>query len=73
MKQALALMAAPFMGLGYVLVLPFLALAMVAALAGAKVLSVLLWIGGLSTSFGWRPVEACLAGRKKNRKKDKGR
>ncbi len=53
--------AAPFIGLAYVTALPF---AFVTAL-GYAALKGLAAVAGRSATFGWRPTEAYLAGRKK--------
>lgn len=64
------LLTAPILGLVYAGFLPFIGIAAVVAMLGHKL------IGGVGhevsrvTSFGWRPVEAYLAGRK-NRKAQK--
>lgn len=59
--------AAPFIGLAYVVMLPF-SFALALAMAVGKGLSKL---AGPSVSFGWRPVEAYLAGKKKRKKEEK--
>jgi hypothetical protein len=59
--------AAPFIGLAYVVMLPF-SFALALAMAVGKGLSKL---AGPSVSFGWRPVEAYLAGKKKRKKEKK--
>jgi hypothetical protein len=59
--------AAPFIGLAYIVMLPF-SFAIALAMAVGSALSKL---AGPSVSFGWRPVEAYLAGKnKKKRKKE---
>ncbi len=58
--------AAPFVGLAYVMVLPF---AFVYAL-GTAALSGILTLTGREASFGWRPTEAYLGGKKKGKKAD---
>src|SRR5574341_1640256 len=69
------LLAAPFIGLAYVIALPFVcayAFAReVAGLAGEAV-SRVVGLAGESAFFGWRPGEAYLGGKKdkKGRKKD---
>ncbi len=60
--------AAPFIGLFYVIVLPF---AFFFAVAYTAINSVL-GLAGRSVSFGWRPAEAYLAGKKKRKKKEEG-
>jgi hypothetical protein len=62
------IVAAPFIGLAYVVVLPF---AFVSAL-GITALNGVLSLVEKSVSFGWRPSEAYLAG-KKRKKEDKKR
>lgn len=63
------LIAGPVIGLFYVISLPFIGIATVAALAVGKIVNGLLSLVGTSLSFEWRPMEAYLAGKKK--KKDK--
>lgn len=59
--------AAPFIGLAYIVMLPFsFAIALAMALGNA-----LSRLAGPSVSFGWRPVEAYLAGKKKRKKENK--
>lgn len=58
------LVAGPVMGLVYVVVLPFIAIGTVITIVGGKM------VGGLvraaaRLSFGWRPSEAYLSGKKK--------
>ncbi|HAM52240.1 MAG TPA: hypothetical protein DCP92_16680 [Nitrospiraceae bacterium] len=57
--------AAPFIGVAYVVMLPF---AFAYALATAALNGVFA-LAGKSATFGWRPTEAYLAGKKKDRKK----
>lgn len=54
-------MAAPFIGLAYIIALP---LGFVYALGSAAVNGVLT-LAGREASFGWRPTEAYLSGKKK--------
>jgi hypothetical protein len=62
---------APALGLAYAVFLPFIGIAMLAGIVSKKILGgavETLWKG---SSFGWRPSEAYLAGKKgKNAKKD---
>ena len=63
--------AAPFIGLGYIIALPFV---FIFAIGGA-VLHGIVGMARRSSSFGWRPMEAYLSGRKKRkgeRKKEEG-
>jgi hypothetical protein len=56
--------AAPFIGLAYVIMLPF---TFAYALATAAFNGIFA-LAGRSASFGWRPTEAYLAGKKKEKK-----
>lgn len=67
----IVLLAGPVIGLFYVIALPFMAVGTVLALVGKKVLSALFNVLGNLVSFGWRPSEAHLTGKKKGRKKEK--
>jgi hypothetical protein len=69
-KTAAMLLASPIIGLLYVVFLPLIGTAALAFLAGRKLLSVGSGVAGKTISFGWRPVEAYLAGKKKDKKKD---
>lgn len=59
--------AAPFIGLAYVVSLPF---AFAIAL-GQAALNGVMHLAGSSASFGWRPTEAYLAGKKKKKEEKK--
>lgn len=64
MRSAGRVVAAPFIGLAYVAVLPlgfFLALAIGVVNAAGR-------LAGADSSFGWSPVEAYFAGRKRPEK-----
>lgn len=66
------LLVAPFIGLLYVVALPFIAIATVVAMMVKKVLE---GVGSVVVNlfyFGWRPLEAHLAGKKKERKRKAG-
>ncbi len=73
MKNVGRIVAAPFIGLAYVVMLPvmfFVALAAALVNFAAKEAARL---AGKSVTFQWRPVEAYLAGRRKKREqKEKG-
>jgi hypothetical protein len=59
-------MAAPFIGLAYILALPFwFAYALVSAIVNGMISLV-----GKEAVFGWRPTEAYLAGKKKMKNKE---
>jgi hypothetical protein len=68
---SMMLLAGPIIGLFYVLCLPFIGIATIATLAIGRVVSGLLSLVGKSLSFGWRPREAYLSGKKKNKKEPK--
>jgi len=65
------LLAGPFIGLLYVICLPFIGIATIATLATRKFVGGLVNLIGKSLSFGWRPREAYLAGKKKGKKDTK--
>lgn len=65
------LLAGPFIGLFYVISLPFIGIATLATLATGRVISAVLSLTGKSLSFGWRPGEAYLSGKKKDKKEKK--
>ncbi len=62
------LLIGPVVGLVYVLLLPFIGIGTVAMIAVRKAAGAALNLIGKSLSFGWRPKEAYLAGKKKNKK-----
>lgn len=64
-----SLLLSPIMGLLYVVALPFIAIGAVAAMAGKWALEAAATVAGSLISFGWRPLEAHLAGKKKGKKK----
>jgi hypothetical protein len=59
------LLAAPFVGLAYVIALPFIAIGTVLALAVRKIFGATLGLLGSVMSFTWSPGHAYLAGKKK--------
>lgn len=76
LRTAGRLAAAPFIGLAYVIALPFVfAYTLGAELTGmaAQAFGKAVGMAGRTASFGWRPVEAYLGGRKdkKDTKKEK--
>jgi hypothetical protein len=71
MPAGVMLLAGPVIGLFYVLSLPFIGIATIASLATGKVVSGVLSLMGKSLSFGWRPGEAYLSGKKKSKKEPK--
>ena len=69
-KTAAMLLASPIIGLLFVVFLPLIGTATLAAVAGRKVLGGMASVAGKTISFGWRPVESYLAGKKKEKKQD---
>lgn len=65
----IVLLAGPVIGLFYVIALPFMAVGTIVTLLGKKVLTGLSGLLGNLVSFGWRPSEAHLTGKKKGKKK----
>lgn len=63
------LVMAPVLGLLYVIALPFIAIGTVAAVIGKRLAEGLYHVVGNLVSFGWRPLEANLSGKKKERKR----
>jgi hypothetical protein len=61
----------PILGLIYVLVLPFIGMAMVLTVVARQVAHMLSEFVGTTAAFGWRPVEAYLMSHKKKAKGDK--
>ena len=66
MKTIGKIAAAPFIGIAYVVMLPFAFVAALGAEVGSRVMS----LAGSSAHFGWRPMESYLTG-KKTKKEDK--
>lgn len=64
------LILAPFIGLAYAVFLPFIGIAMMLKLVGQKMFGGLFRTTAKSASFGWRPQESYLSG-KKDKSKDK--
>ena len=61
---AVMLMAAPIIGLVFAVFLPFIGIAMTLNLIGKKIVEGVVSSAAGSVSFGWRPIEAYLAGRR---------
>jgi len=61
------LMAAPILGLVFAVFLPFIGIAMTVKMIGKKLGEITTNIAAGSISFGWTPIEAYLAGRKKKK------
>ena len=64
---AVMLMAAPVIGLVFAVFLPFIGIAMTLNLIGKKLVEGVASAAAGSMSFGWRPIEAYLAGRKRKK------
>jgi len=64
---AVMLMAAPAIGLVFAVFLPFIGIAMTLSLIGKKLVDGVTSAAAGSMSFGWRPIEAYLAGRKRKK------
>ena len=73
-KSGLVLIAGPVVGLVFAIFLPFIGIVMTMGQVGRKVADSAVGRAAQSVSFGWRPIEAYLSGRKKrkeaNEKKD---
>ena len=67
LKTVRKIAAAPFIGLAYIVALPF---AFAYALGSAAVGGILTMVGKEAV-FGWRPTEAYLAGKKKKKEEKK--
>ena len=67
--SGLMLLSGPIIGLAYVIFLPFIGIAVVAGVAGRKLFEATANLIGKSLSFGWRPKNAYLTGKKKEKGK----
>jgi len=67
LKTVARIAAAPFIGIAYVVALPFAFFGALASTAAGAALNAL----GRTAVFGWRPTEAYLTGRKKKEAKKK--
>ncbi len=72
MSPVVMLLSGPVIGLLYTILMPFIGITAVVTLAVRKVLGGLYDLVAKSSSFGWQPRNAYLAG-KKNRKEDEKR
>jgi len=70
MPAAAIIVAAPVLGLMYAMFLPFIGIAMAVKLVGQKAGGGVMEMVHGSASFGFRPSESYLAGKKKSGKKD---
>lgn len=69
MKSAGKIVAAPFIGLAYIVMLPIGFFAVLAAAVVNLALKGVAAVAGKSMTFEWRPVEAYFAGRKHRKEK----
>lgn len=65
---AVMLMAGPILGLIFAVFLPFIGIAMTVGQVATKLGQGIAEAASTSMSFGWRPIESYLAGRKKQKK-----
>ena len=68
-SPGVVLLAGPIIGLFYVIAMPFIAVGTILTLAARKLLGSVANLLGSIVSFGWRPSEAHLTGKKKGKKK----
>ncbi|HXX58052.1 MAG TPA: hypothetical protein VEI96_08645 [Thermodesulfovibrionales bacterium] len=66
-----SLAVGPFLGLLYAIALPFIGIATIAALIGRKVLGGVFSLVGNLATFGWRPLESHLGGKKRRKETPK--
>jgi hypothetical protein len=66
-KSGLVLLAGPLLGLVFAMFLPLIGIAMTMGQVGRKVAESAVGHAVQSVSFGWRPIEAYLAGRKRKK------
>jgi hypothetical protein len=65
------LLASPVIGLLYAILMPFIGIATVVTLAVRKVVGGMYNLAAKSISFGWQPMNAYLAGKKKKKEEKK--
>jgi flagellar biosynthesis protein FlhB len=71
MSSAVMLLAGPVIGLLYAILMPIIGIATVVTLAVRAVLQGMYNLAAKSISFGWQPMNAYLAGKKKKREAGK--
>ena len=69
LSSGLMLVLGPFLGLAFVIALPFMAIGTILVLLIGKVSGALLDLASKVIYFEWRPTEAYLAGKRKREKK----
>ena len=67
MPSGVMLLSGPVIGLLYATLMPFIGIATVATLARRKILGSVYHVAEKSVSFGWRPSNAYLSGKKKKK------
>jgi len=67
-QRVSALVLGPVLGLVYVICMPFMAIATIITLLAGKVMGGMLGLLKDLVSFGWRPSEAYLSGKKRKKK-----
>ena len=70
-KSGLMLLAAPILGLVFAVFLPFIGIVMAVGQLGGRIARSVAGAAAQSVSFGWRPIEAYLAGRKRKKEAKK--
>ena len=68
MQRVGALVMGPVIGLFYVMCMPFISIAAIATLLAQKVSGGILTLLKSLVSFGWRPSESYLSGKKRRKK-----
>lgn len=71
LKRFLMLLVSPVVGLVYVIALPFIAVVTFVGLVSERIIGGLINVVGKSISYGWRPTESYLLGRKRKGKRKK--
>jgi len=66
------IVTAPFIGLSYAVALPFIAIGTIVTLIMKAVATKMYDVLANLTSFGWKPSEAYLSGKKVSKKKKEG-
>ncbi len=67
------LVAGPVIGLVYVITLPVAWIAVSLVILATQFVSGVATVANRSTAFGWRPIEAYLAGRRRKKEKKAGK
>ena len=70
-KAIAGVLLGPVAGLVYFICLPFIAIGTIVTLLGSKILVGMMNVTRNLVSFGWRPTEAYLEGKKKKKREKK--